>query len=199
MNTQFLNSFQWWMPIPWALAAVGIAVAVFALRRNRYAVVRFHSVTSYGTQSTVEGSEVWHLFVEVLSTGSDVFDARLFLECYYQPSQSRYNWPDVLVLEFQPTSSLPNPIKNGQVVRFELTDDHLQRALELNGGYFCLPSRLPRRRTRLALYTSGERLIATTSSFAFRRFLRLFDSHSAPSVRTEDKGGSLYVQPPIKQ
>ena len=197
MSTNILDGIHWWTPIPWVLAVFGIAVAVFVYRRNRCTAVRFHHITSYGTSSTPD-SEVWQLIAEVLCTGADIFDARLFLECYYQPSRNRHNWPDVLALEFTSATPLPNPIKNGQVVRFTLTDDHLQRAIELNGGYYCLPSLLPRRRIRLALYASGERLIAITSSRVLRRFLRLFERSSAPFVRT-DRSGSYYAQPPVAQ
>ena len=199
MNASASLGLEWWTPIPWILAGLAIAFAVFVFYRNRYAVAKFHDITSYGTASPPEFNEVWELNVEVLCCGADIFDPHLFLECYYRPSRTRHNWPDVLALELHPVVAAVNPIKNGQVVRYQLTDNHLKRALELNEGYFCLPSELPRRRTRLALYASGNRLIATTSSLAFRRFFKLFCKPSASFVRVgEEKGGwsHQYVQPP---
>jgi len=202
MSSNFFSGFQWWTPIPWLLATVSIAIALVALRRSRHSAARFHRIDAFGLHSPPDFPEVWHLSVDILCTGADIFEPQLYLECYYGRARHRSSWPDVLALEFYPAAPVRDAIKNGQVVRFDLTDDHLKRALELNGGYFCLPSRLRRRRARLAFYGSGNRLIAATSSRAFREALRRFESLAGPYVRTGERAegwSHQYVQEPIPQ
>lgn len=198
MTLQEITKLEWWVPVPWVIALLGVALAAFTFYRSRYPSAYFHKITSYGSARPPNFEETWYLRVDILCRGADIFEPKLFLECFYSKSKSRHCWPDVLTLHFYPVTEAPNPIKNGQVVTFQLTDSHLKRALELNGGYHCLPSELFRYRTRLALYASGEKLVAKTSSRSFREHLKLFCQPCASFVRvgSQREGWShQYMQP----
>ncbi len=177
------GSFQWWTPIPWILAAVGITIAIIAFLRSRYPALKINHISAVGIHRAPDWNEIMNLFLRFTCIGSDLYDVKVVLECYYRAKRHRSYWPDVLVLKFNPKIELQNPIKNGQSCDFELDDTNLKEALQSNSDYYCIPSQLPNRRVSIAIYRSGDILVKRISSKHFKEELKIFDSLSEMYVR----------------
>jgi hypothetical protein len=122
MNTLAVSAFPWWTPLPWLLTAIAITIAIIAFRRGRLASVRIHSmeVNCLGRGPSYDYHEYFR--VELLCTGADVYGLELFLECDHSYREHGRQQPLVRKFEFKPLGELPVPLKNGQVVAFELGD-----------------------------------------------------------------------------
>lgn len=175
------TDLPWWIPVPWILAALGILVALLAYRRNRYPLLRLLNVSCHGEAGAPRWRDVARLTVELECVGADIYDFEMRLVVAY--ARRPRSWTDELRLQFWSRVELPNPLKHGQVVRVELTDSHLKKALVLNGGYHCLPSQLPWNRVWLEASRSGRRTVRRFGSWRFRRALRCFDSEADKFVR----------------
>jgi hypothetical protein len=80
--------------------------------------------------------------------------------------------------------TLPDPVKNGQAVRFELTDHEIQ-SVALRHRYWKLPSQRWPGHVRLAIYHSGNRILSSRKSWWFRRTIRGFDLGSIEALQLE--------------
>jgi hypothetical protein len=107
--------------------------------------------------------------LRLLSIGTDIFDLKVFLESdrpiWHRTSTSWYGWSRLKTTEqqeFKPLGDLPNPIKNGQAVRLELSDHFMcsWRATGHGGHLYRCPSQLWSWQVRIAVYHSGRRLLA---------------------------------------
>lgn len=165
----------WWTPVQWILTAIGIVIALFVLRRSRYPAVQFLQVEAECTARHPDWAYHEYLRLALLCTGADIFAPQVFLECDHSHPLTRWGIGTTRSA-FKSIDPLPNPWKNGQVLRFEL-GDHEFRDLKARGCADAhVPSQLFPSRVRFAIYHSGGRLLAARSSWRFRRVLRDFDS-----------------------
>lgn len=171
-----MASFEWWVPIPWVLAALSVTVAVIAFRRSRHPAMKIHRMATECLGRHPDWDYHEYFYLDLLCLGTDVFDLEVYLECDHSYREHGRRNSLVRRFQFKPLGALPNPIKNGQVVRFELGDHDFR---DLRGRRTFdprLPSELWPGRVRIAAYHSGRRLLLALSSWRFRRLLRSFDS-----------------------
>lgn len=165
----------WWMTVTWALALIGVGVAILAFRRSRLPSLRVHRIRSdcIGRHPGYEMHD--YLRVEFVCRGSDVFDLRLVLACDHSYWSRGKRQSLIREHPFKVVGDLPNPLKAGQLARFELGDHHWR---DLRKWYDPrLPSELKPWKVKLIAYQSGKRKIFSRSSWRFRSALRAFDNH----------------------
>jgi hypothetical protein len=159
------------MAIPWLLGLVSLAVAVAAYRRNRLQVVRIHKMRT--DCLGLPYHDYWR--VELLCLGADVFELALRLECDHSYWHRGRRQALVRAYKFEPLGELPNPLKNGQIARFEL-GDHVFRDLKQRHAFDPrTPSQLWPGKVKLVAYHSGQRRLFSRSAWRFWRLLRSFD------------------------
>lgn len=125
-----------------------------------------------------------YLRLHLLCVGADVFDPVVVLECDHSHRLTRWGIGTTRSA-FKPIDPLPNPWKNGQVLRFEL-GDHEFRDQARQFADARVPSELFPSRVRIAVYGSGGRLLVARSSWRFRRALRDFDSLCREPLRQSE-------------
>src|ERR1700676_2691938 len=167
---------EWWTPIPWVLALVSIAVAIFVFRRNRHSALKIHKMRTdcLGKHPDYAYHEYWRL--DFVCLGADIFDLEVYLECDHSYWQRGRRQSLIRRYAFKPLGDLANPLKNNQVASFELSDHDFR---DLRGRKVFdprLPSQLWPSRVRIAAYHSGQRKLFSRSSWRFRRVLQSFDS-----------------------
>ena len=196
-----IASLAWWVPIPWAIGIVGLAIAIVAFRRTRYPAIRLRIRCLGYLQRPPEQDSHAYLVTEITSLGSDIFDLRAYLEVdtIFWVRKRRSRWLPKLPMTttakfaFKParfpikqTDPIPDPVKNGQVVRFELTDHEIQ-SVALRHRYWKLPSQRWPGRVRVAVYHSGDRKLLVRKSWWFRRTIRSFDYGSLAALRLPEE------------
>jgi len=130
--------------------------------------------------------------IELLSIGTDIFDLKVFLESerfVWHRTRSWLRWSRMKITEqqqFKPTGDLPNPIKNGQVLSFALSDHFMcdWRATGHGGDLYRCPSQLWPWRVRIAAYHSGRSCSSDRRGASIVFFGSLIHSHERP--RTSD-------------
>ncbi len=186
-----VTDLHWWMPIPWVIGLAAIVIAIVAFRRSRYPRIRFRIVSGGYIQRYPGSTYHAHLFADAISVGSDIFDLQAYLEvdtlCWVRKRRSkwapRYPMPTTAKFPLKPVKPLPDPVKNGQAVRFELTDHDIQ-SIALSHRYWKLPSLRWPGHVRIAFY-SGDRRLSIRKSWWWRGSLRAFDSGSLEALELE--------------
>lgn len=176
MSWSFLNNLQWWMPIPWVLAAASATIAVLAFRRSRLPHVRIHRLAVECTARHPDWRNHEYLNLDLLCLGADIFDLEAYCECDYSYRRGWWRYPVSRHSRFVPIGTLPNPVKNGQIVRFETADHEYRFLQDRRYADIRVPSQLWPGRVRIAVYHSGKRLLLSHSSWRFRSLLKQFDS-----------------------
>lgn len=174
-----MADFPWWAPIPWLIGLVALGIAYVNFRRTRYPSVSLRVGMDGYTQRCGESDYHAYLHVDVVSRGADVFDLEIRLEwsevLWVRRHRTRWapRFPMFIRhdMQFSAQKALPNPLKNGQALRFELSD-HAMRTIAVNNPHWRLPSERWPGSVRIAAYYSGRRLLAARSSWFFRRALR---------------------------
>jgi hypothetical protein len=170
-----MSQLQWWTPIPWALALVSIAVALFAFRRNRHPALKIHKMWTDCSARHPDWKYHDHWRVDLLCLGADIFDLELRLECDHSYWHRWRCQSLIRSYDFQPRAGLPNPLKSGQIASFELGDHHFRNLRERKFYDTRVPSQLWPGRVKLVAYHSGRRKLLSRSSWRFRRLLGSFD------------------------
>ena len=192
-----MTAFDWWVPIPWIIGGVSLAMAIVAFRRTRYPAIRLR-VRCFGyLQQPPEQDSHAYLGIEILSLGSEIFDLRAYLELdtVFWVRKRRSRWLPKLPMtttakfSFLPatfpikqTAPIPDPVKNGQIVRLELTDHQIQ-SVALQHRYWKLPSQRWPGHVRVAVYHSSDRELLVRKSWWFRQAIRSFDYGSLAALR----------------
>lgn len=195
--SQLVSGVEWWVPIPWLLAGIGIAIALLNFRRSRHPGIRIHRMRTDCLGKYPDWAYHEYFTVEILCVGADIFDLSVLLESkrpIWHRTRSWIGWSRMMIVErqeFKPKGDLPNPVKNGQVVVFELSDHFMcnWRATGHGGHLYRCPSQLWPWCVRIVAYHSGRRLLLKRSSWRFPRVLRQFDS-IARKVKNERAAGT---------
>jgi hypothetical protein len=172
-----LAPMPWWMVVTWIIAVASVFAAIFTIRRNRYQVIKLHKLETKCTARHPDWSYHNYLKVEILSVGADVYDLCVRPECDYSYWTWRGRMPVDRSENFSSVGELANPLKNGQIARFELGDHAFRNLRERHYADTRKPSQLWPGRVRIAVYQSGRRPIFILSSWRFRSALRVFDNH----------------------
>lgn len=181
---------SWFTPIPCTLTAIGVAIAILSFRRSRMQSLRISGmgVACEGRHPDWKYHE--YFTVDLLCVGADTFDLEVWLECDHSYWSRGRRVDLVRKLQFLPTSPLPNPMRNGQVVRFELGDHDYRDLNERHYADTRAPSQLGPWRVRLAIYHSGHRLLFARRAWRFWRRLREFDSLARKPAMAKSLDGS---------
>ncbi len=192
-----MTGLDWWVPIPWIIGIVSLTLAIVAFRRTRYPAIRIRIRSLGYLQRSPEQDSHAYLGLEITSLGSDIFDLRAYLEVdtLFWVRKRRSRWlPKVPMtttakFAFRPatfptkqTDPIPDPVKNGQVIRFELTDHEIQ-SVALRHRYWRLPSQRWPGRVRITVYHSSDRKLLVRKAWWFRRTIRSFDYGSLAALR----------------
>jgi|SRR5579864_6155528 len=172
---------EWWTPVPWLIAAIGIGVSIYIFQRNRYPSVIVLRMTTECLAKYPEWDYHDYLTVELACRGADMYDFELLLECkhqYWYRTAKLFSWRLGSVFRsyrFESTSPLPNPFKNGQVVTLILPDHPFRNLRDRKILDPRTPSQLWPGRVRLVAYHAGRRRVLNSSAWRFWRVLRNFD------------------------
>ncbi len=164
--------FQWWQLVTCILAAIGITVAIFAIRRGRYSVVKVLELSGHGSSKAPDWKSRGVVEAKLASVGADLFDVEVMLEIDYTRERT---FSLVLKLPFEPIGELPNPWKNGLTITFQLDDKELSDNLRISHGYYCEPSKMPVKKVAIVVYKSGGREVLRISSRKLQKLLKLYD------------------------
>lgn len=163
------------MVISWVLAFAALCVALLNFRRSRYPRVKFYRLVAE-CYAGLESDWKYHMYfhLHVLSTGADVFDLKVFLECDHSYRHHGRKIPLLRKFEFEPLDAVPSPFRNGQVLRMRLSDKHFRNLEEQHYADTRTPADLSPSRVRLVAYHSGGRELAVRSSWRFRKVVKSF-------------------------
>lgn len=159
------------MPIALASLSICIALAAFTVAFLNFRLSRFPHVRLTFRVYAQGGPEGVGTFfdVEVDSWGLPIWDMKVRLEGDYRGDYCRELGQ--YAVEFEPVGSIPNPMNPGQVAKFRLAQEFVQR---INSGTtfdrkYGL-SDLPPNRVAVCVYGSGERLIKRVSADKFKQY-----------------------------
>lgn len=166
--------------LPFVLSSLSIciAVAAFTVGFLNFRLSRFPHVRAIVNCATVTDHELTppktetRLEIEVESWGLPIWDMYAKLEGLYQRGEASMG---LLQVVMPPVGNRPQPMAPGQVAKFRVSHEDIERGLKQWGTRAVGFSELPSERVSIAIYGSGGRLIKRIGRRKFPFHFKSFD------------------------
>jgi hypothetical protein len=188
-----VNGLTVWTVVGWAIAAGFGAVAVLNYRRSHFPSIRVTNVRSFGRSGPRDDRSEHYLALDILSFGADVYGLQVFLEARYSTPQD--NSPLAARLQFDVIGTLPDPLKKGQHVGFELPHWKLRDYPfdSRDRGRRPVLRRLPTGSVAIVVYHAGRRVLERVPAGDFEEALAQFETPPIVHLTHEDTPGHSIV------